>query len=191
MKSKLIGFMGAPGSGKTILACALKEYFMLKKISTDVCTEYAREFCFKYGIPKHPYTQYRVTNEQIDKEELLLKGNSEYIFTDSPIWLGYIFNLVNMKSDYDHEIRTSLNDMYDKFVVDQMHRYYIVFHVKNDNPFNDGCRDMEINKKIANIINGFVLSHKHILPIVDIDIPIENALERKDFVWKTLEEMKK
>lgn len=191
MKSKLVGFIGAPGTGKTILACALKEYFMIKKISTDVCTEYAREFCFKYGIPKHPYTQYRITTEQIDKEELLMRGNSEYIFTDSPVWLGYIFSLVNMRQDYDHEIRTSLSDMYGKFIVDQMHRYHVVFHLKNNNPFDDGCRDMDMNRKIADVIDGFVLSHKNVLPIVTMDIPIEAAEERKDFVWKTLQGMKK
>ena len=74
-KSKLVGFMGAPGTGKTILACALKEYFMLKKISTDICTEYAREFCFKYGIPKHPYTSYRISAKQFEKEDVLLNGS--------------------------------------------------------------------------------------------------------------------
>lgn len=44
MDTKLVGFIGGPGSGKTTLACALKEYFMLNDISTDVSTEYAREF---------------------------------------------------------------------------------------------------------------------------------------------------
>lgn len=191
MKSKLVGFIGAPGTGKTTLACALKEYFMLKKVSTDVCTEYAREFCFKYGIPKHPYTQYRITTEQLAKEELLLKGTSEYVFTDSPVWLGYIFSLVNMKADFDHDIKTSLSDMYEKFIVDQMERYHVVFHLKNDDPYDDGCRDMEINQRIADVIDGFVTSHKHILPIVTTNIPVEEAKKRKDFVWKTLGGMKK
>ena len=60
-KSKLIGFLGAPGTGKTTLSCAMKEYCLIKGASADICTEYAREYCFKHGIPKHPYTQYRIT----------------------------------------------------------------------------------------------------------------------------------
>ena len=72
MKSKLIGFIGAPGTGKTTLSCAMKEYLLRKNVSSDICTEYAREFCFKYGIPKHPYTQYRVTSQQMLREDLLM-----------------------------------------------------------------------------------------------------------------------
>jgi len=190
MKSKLIGFIGAPGTGKTILACAMKEYFMLKKVSTDVCTEYAREFVLKYGFPQHPYTQYRITTKQICREDLLSSGSNEYVFTDSPVWLGYIFSLVNAKKDYDKETRDSLSDMYAKFVIEQMHRYHLVFHLKNSNPFDDGCRDMEVNSKIALILDGFVNAHRHILPIVDLDIPVEESGKRKDFVWETLELMR-
>jgi len=190
-KSKLVGFMGAPGTGKTILACALKEYFMLKKVSTDICTEYAREFCFKYGIPKHPYTSYRISSQQFEKEDVLLKGTDEYVFTDSPVWLGYIYSLAHTHAGQDAEIRSFLTDMYHKCIIEQMDRYHVVFHLKNDMPYDDGCRDMEENKKIADVIEGFVLSHKHTLPIVDVDIPVEKATERKDFVWETLKEYKK
>ena len=182
-KSKLVGFIGAPGTGKTTLSCAMKEFLLRKNITSDICTEYAREFCFKYGIPKHPYTQYRITTEQILREDLLMKGNSEYVFSDSPVWLGYVFSLVNMKENYDVEIHTALNDMYEKFIINQMHRYHKVFYLKNNNPFDDGCRDMEINTKISQILEGFVLSHQHILPIVTMNIPIEKTEKRKKVVW--------
>ena len=186
MKSKLVGFMGAPGTGKTTLACAMKEYTLIKGVSSDICTEYAREFCFKYGIPKHPYAQYRVTAKQMAREDLLMKGNSEYVFSDSPVWLGYLFSLINMKPDFDQEIYTALTEMYENYVLSQINRYHVVFHLKNDKPFDDGCRDMEMNKKISYIIDGFVLSHKHILPIVMINIPIDETELRKKFVWDHL-----
>jgi nicotinamide riboside kinase len=187
MKSKLVGFMGAPGTGKTTLSCALKEYLLVKNISSDICTEYAREFCFKYGIPKHPYSQYRITTEQMLREDLLMRGNSEFVFSDSPVWLGYLFSVVNAKADQDREIHTILNDTYEKFVINQMHRYHKVFHLRNNKPYDDGCRDMAANKKIADIMDGFVLMHKHILPIITIDIPIEETEKRKEFVWSNLE----
>jgi len=185
-KNKIIGFIGAPGTGKTTLACAMKDYLLQRGISSDVCTEYAREFCFKYGIPKHPYTQYRVTTEQMLREDLLSKGNNDFILSDSPIWLGYVFCLANMKPDYDKEIHTALSDIYEKFVINHIHRYYKVFYLKNNKPYDDGCRDMIMNKKIADVIDGFVSSHRHILPIITMDIDITKSEERKKFVWDHL-----
>lgn len=186
MKSKLIGFIGAPGTGKTTLACGMKDFLLQKGVSSDICTEYAREFCFKYGIPKHPYTQYRITTEQIDRENLLMKGTNEYVFSDSPVWLGYIFSLVNTKPDFDYEIHTALSDIYEKFVINQIHRYSKVFYLKNEKPYDDGCRDMVMNKKIADVLDGFVLTHGHILPIVNVRVPIDKSEERKTFVWDSI-----
>ena len=178
--------MGAPGTGKTTLACAMKEYALLHNVSSDICTEYAREFCFKYGVPRHPYAQYRIPSEQIERENLFMKGNNEYIFCDSPIWLGYVFGLVNFSHEHNEEVRDIISDLYGKFVIKQMNRYYRVFHIKNDKPHDDGCRIMEINRKIADVIDGFAISHKHMLPIVTIDIDIMDTEGRKKFVWDNL-----
>jgi len=187
MKSKLVGFLGAPGTGKTTLACAMKEYCLMKEVSTDICTEYAREYCFRHGIPKHPYTQYRITRKQIDREDLLLKGTSDYVFTDSPVYLGYIYNILAIKSSDDKEVQTSLAEMYEEFVVAQINRYHKVFYIINDTPYDDGCRDMEAGKTIARVIDGFVNTHAHLLPITECRIPITDCEERKKFVWENLE----
>jgi len=187
MSSKLIGFLGAPGTGKTTLACAMKEYCLIKEVSADICTEYAREYCFRHGIPKHPYTQYRITRKQIDRENLLLKGTSKYVFTDSPVWLGYVYNILTIKSSHDKEIQTSLAEMYEEFVVDQINRYDKVFYLVNEIPYDDGCRDMEANKVISDVIDGFVNTHKHMLPIIKCDPPITDYKGRKKFVWDNLD----
>lgn len=183
MKSKLIGFMGAPGTGKTTLACAMKEYVMGKNASSDVCTEYAREFCFQFGIPSHPYAQYRLGMQQKNRENRLLNGNCEFIFSDSPLWLIYIYSLVNSQQDHNEEIQTILADTYEQFVINNMNRYNKVFLLKNDNPMDDGCRNMDVNTHISDIINGFASSHKHVLPIIEVNIPITHFEERKQFIW--------
>jgi len=192
MKSKLIGFMGAPSTGKTTLAGAMKEYaFVNGNISADVCTEYAREIVFTYGHPKHVYTQYRITTKQIQREEVLKNGASEYIFTDSPVWLGWIYGMLNLKPNSDAEIHTAISDMYELFVINQMHRYHTVFLVTNSNPEDDGCRDMEANKLIADIIEGFTMMHQHLLPIVRIPEDHNTPEKRKEFVWNHLTKEKK
>ena len=191
MKSKLVGFMGAPGTGKTTLACAMKEYLLTKNVSSDVCTEYAREFCFKYGISKDPYASYRMTLAQRDREDILSKGTNEYIFSDAPIWLGYVYPLINMPHGCSQEMYDILPDVYQRFVIDQKDRYHKVFYLKNENPYDDGCRDMEVNKMIADVMDGFVATHKHLLPIEIINDPIEMTEARKEVVWKKIQEINK
>jgi len=118
---------------------------------------------------------------------MLLKGTSQYIFTDSPVWLGYVYSILNIKNTDDKEIQTSLADMYEEFVVTKMNRYHKVFYLVNEIPYDDGCRDMAANKIIAIIIDGFVNSHKYCLPIIKCDIPITETQKRKEFVWNNLE----
>ena len=187
MKSKLIGFMGAPSTGKTMLAGAMKEYaFLHGGKSTDVCTEYAREFVFTYGHPKHAYTQYRITSKQIQREDILSKGTAEYIFTDSPVWLGYIYALLKLKSTADIEVHTAISDMYELFVINQMHRYKKVFYVRTSETEDDGCRDMEENAQITAMMDGFVNLHQHILPITVVPEEFNHPLKRKEFIWDNL-----
>lgn len=189
MKNKIVGFMGAPSTGKTMLAGAMKEYaFLNGNVSADLCTEYAREFVFKYGHPKHAYTQYRITSKQIERENILLNGSSEFIFTDSPVWLGWVYAMLNLKPNSDEEVHTAISDMYEIFVINQLHRYHKVFHVITDNPEDDGCRDMELNAKIAKIMDGFVQMHEHLLPIVRIPTEYNSPKDRKKFVWDNLME---
>jgi nicotinamide riboside kinase len=190
MSNKLVGFLGAPSSGKTTLAGAMKEYaYCHGNIATDVCTEYAREFVFNYGYPTHAYTQYRITSKQIQREEILKKGNSEYIFTDSPVWLGWIYGLLHLKRDSDKEIHAAVCDMYEMFVVSQVNRYHAVFYIKNEQPEDDGCRDMSINKQISDMIDGFVTMHKHLLPIITIPESHNDPIKRKEFVWGYLNKL--
>jgi len=187
MKNKLVGFMGAPGTGKTTLAFAMKEYAMRKGYSSDVCSECAREHCYKYGVPKTPYSQYRINLEQIDRENIFLKGNNDYIFEDSCLWMGYAFTLVNFRQDQGEEARSIIDEIYNRFVIEQMGRYHKVFHLKYGGlAFDDGCRDLDVNKKLATVMDGFVLAHQHILPIVTVDIPIDKTEQRKDFIWEHL-----
>ena len=186
--SKLVAFIGGPGSGKTILACALKEYFMLRKISTDVCTEYAREFVFKYGFPEHPSEQYRLGLKQKEREDLLCMGNNEYIFSDSPIWLTYPYCMLIVNHNDDYHVQSILPEIYEEFVIKNIQRYHKVFYVKNDNPHDDGCkRDKELEDRVRRILDGFVNVHKDLLPIVEIPYSVEQSEERKAFVFKELE----
>jgi hypothetical protein len=120
----------------------------------------------------------------MEREDVFLKGNNGYIFEDSCLWMCHAFTLVHLEENQDAETRSIVGDIYNRFIMEQMDRYYKVFYLKYSNlAFDDGCRNLEINKKIATIMDGFVLSHQHVLPIITVDIPIEKTEQRKDFVW--------
>ena len=188
MKSKLVGFIGGSGTGKTTLACALKEYFMLNNISTDVCTEYAREFVFEYGFPETAFVQYKLALNQQRREDLLCQGTNEYIFSDCPVWLGYIYTLPLIKPDSSKQVKSAASDIYKEFVVNQMDRYHRVFYIQNDQILDDGCKHPEaIQQFINDGIDSFVKLHENLLPIVRINIPIKETEQRKKFVLDNLE----
>lgn len=181
---KLIGFMGAPGSGKTTLACAMKEYVLHKGFNSDVATEYAREYCFKYGVPSDPSAQYHIVLKQVEREDLLLKGKGEFVFSDSPVWLSYIFTMIYAENNSSPNLKLLIGDVYNRYVLECANRYDKVFYLRNDNPYDDSCRNLAINAIIDEKLNGFVNLHKDILPIIKVDISASETERRKEFIWQ-------
>ena len=188
MSSKLIGFIGSAGCGKTTLACALKEYFMLKQISTDVCTEYAREFVFNYGFPENPDSQYRLALGQIEREDALCSGSNKYIFSDSCVYLSYVYCMVLINKNDSLQRKTVLADIYKRFIISDLNRYHRLYYLSSIEPFDDGCkRDLESEKMIHDVMDGFIQVHKNLLPIVDVDATIHDTEKRKQIVYDDLE----
>jgi len=191
MKPKLIGFIGAPGTGKTTLACSMKEYVIKYNHSADICMEFAREHIFKHGHPTELSSNLYITLTQQDREDALLNGNNDFIFTDSPLWLSYIYASLIVQNSMVSDSLEILSYLYKRFVMDASDRYEKVFYLcGNDKVEDDGCRDMAANAKISQMIDGFVKTHINLLPIVPIRLSHEHAEERKDFVWETIRPMR-
>ena len=187
----LVGFIGPPSSGKTLLCGAMKEY-MIKKagLTCDICTEYAREYVYKYGIPDDIPSQYRITLEQETRENLLCSGDNSFVFTDSPVWLAYVYTIVRAKKHNLRDARSLdiISHIYSRFVMHEPDRYKKVFYLRGSSGTmdDDGCRDVAENDIVAETVDGFVQIHSGVLPIEIIDVPLKDSSARKKKVLDTI-----
>ena len=121
-----IGFIGAPGSGKTVLAAKLYAKLLENGVySTRLVSEYAQDFLGSGGIIT-PETQIEITEKQKQLENATIKNNYLPIVCDSAIWLGAIYMRYNIVSHRIEPTNKILN--YIDNTMDTFHDYeYLVY----------------------------------------------------------------
>ncbi len=97
-----IAIMGAPSTGKTTLAKELSIHLLYRKgKQSEYIDEYARQFVAKFGVPTI-YDQYFFFEQQLKKEHAV-NPNAEYLVTDSPFYLSYIYGSKVMNRESEKE----------------------------------------------------------------------------------------
>lgn len=97
-----IGIMGAPSTGKTTLARELTNHLIYRtRHSAEYIDEYARQFVSRFGVPTI-FDQYFFFEQQLKKERRV-SDRTEYLVTDSPFYLSYIYGsrVLNRESEKD------------------------------------------------------------------------------------------
>ena len=92
-KIRRIGFLGGPGIGKS--TCATRLFSELKTLQYNI--EYVSEYVKKWAIDKKPikeYDQIYFLGKQQHYEYQNLINGIEYIITDSPMLLTYIYSKI-------------------------------------------------------------------------------------------------
>lgn len=85
-----IGIMGAPCTGKTTLAKLLSVELQYRwQRNAEYIDEYARQFVARFGLPT-VYDQYFFFEQQLKKESQI-SSKTEFLITDSPCYLSYIY----------------------------------------------------------------------------------------------------
>jgi len=88
---KVINFIGAPGMGKSSLACLLYARMKMEHMSVELCREYAKYLV----IAKR---EWQLLEEQLyllakqHHELFILRGQFEYAITDSPLILTSFYS---------------------------------------------------------------------------------------------------
>jgi len=156
-----IALIGGPGTGKSTLAARL--YSELKELgkNTELVQEYAREHLNRHGITTDVLNQYMFYERQRDKEDIIPE-QVEYIITDSPTILSYIYALLyaNIKNVNHQEL---LIDMYSKIIRDGLNRYSHIYYLAPTREYKlDGTRTQteKESNSIGNNIQKFLDMHK-------------------------------
>ena len=147
-----IALAGAQDTGKTTLARALAAYYSIHGRLTDYVSEYAREHLSLRGEITLQ-EQYIITVRQIAKEKAV-PSRTELMFTDSPVFLSYVYSLLESKNDLVCQMTQE--------AVLQLVRgclpYDLVFLLKaSGKPREDGMRvRLETNETVAAMVEGYL-----------------------------------
>jgi len=90
MKSKLIGFLGSPCSGKSTLASEVHTKLKILNKNSIFIPEAATDYIAEFGIPSQPIDQMTIFEKQINRENRYI-GTKEYIICDSSSILNYFY----------------------------------------------------------------------------------------------------
>jgi len=109
---KVINLFGPPGAGKSTTAAGL--FFKMKvcKIidSVELITEFAKDLVYAGRFKELNNNQLYITVKQYSRMERL-RGQVDYMITDSPLILGIIYKPDNYFNNYD----SLLNELHNSF----------------------------------------------------------------------------
>lgn len=151
-----IGLIGGPSTGKSIMCAHFFATVKSKSIQIEQIQEWVREAFNNEMIPEdNPWVQFWIYEEQKRREDCIPK-EIEYIVTDSPTVLSYIYALQNGREEKDKWLFIK---MYEKFLTD-LDRYDYLFFCERENPYvYDGTRKQteeeakQVDVQIRNLLD--------------------------------------
>ena len=151
-----IGLIGGPSSGKSGQCAHFVGILKSKSILVEQVVEWVREAFNKKMIPdNNAWTQFWIYEEQCRREDCI-PSEINYIVTDSPTLLSYVYALFNGSYEKDKWLWVK---MYEKFIID-LDRYQFLFFCEREKPYQkDGTRKQteeeakELDKQIKNLLD--------------------------------------
>ncbi|MFA4870886.1 MAG: ATP-binding protein [Pedobacter sp.] len=155
---KRIGLLGGPGSGKSTQCADFFASIKTECILVEQVQEWIRENINKKILPpNNPWIQFLIYYEQKLKEDSIPE-EIQYMVTDSPIILSYVYALKYAKIPDDNMLMAK---MYEFFLHDTK-RYDYLFLCNREKPYvKDGTRvqDESEAKELDGVIRHLLKNH--------------------------------
>jgi len=97
-KQRMIGFVGAPSTGKTTLARAVANAVGLKGFSVEFVAEYARTYIQRFGALESVREQLVIFDTQARREDDARGTGAAFVVAETPVFTGYAYGLEKMRS---------------------------------------------------------------------------------------------
>jgi nicotinamide riboside kinase len=199
-----IGFAGIPGTGKTTQTQSLFNELSLES-TVGIVKEYARDYISKHGIMENIWEEYKIFDTQLAWEEQIIKSDVEFLVTDSPLPLIYLYSTLMHKINNEKDDMV-LQDIFKRQLkVNNPVRYDIIFYcpdvLHNDlTVLDDNVRRIEqLDKSWRKehdefckvLFNMFPPKKFHILESLSVSArSTECLLIIKDYIKKEIESRK-
>ncbi len=160
---KRIALIGGAGCGKSTQCARFFADLKSESIQIAQVQEWVREAFDKGWIPKgNAWTQFWIYEEQKKKEDCIPSA-IQYMVTDSPTLLCYLYALELARRPDDNYL---IIKMYEYFINDIM-RYDYVFLCKREKPYvKDGTRTQTKEEAIATDNKIIHILEQHNIPYV-------------------------
>ncbi len=150
-----IALLGGPGSGKSTQCAHFFSKLKEQSIPIEQVQEWVRESINKGQLPmNNPWVQFWIYEEQKDKEDCLPSA-IQYMITDSPTLLSYVYALMNAKRPGDNYL---ILKMYENFLID-LNRYDYIFvcarekeYLKDGTRFQTKAEAIELDSLIISLL---------------------------------------
>ncbi len=90
-KQRVIGFVGAPSTGKTTLARAVANAAGLRGLSVEFVAEYARNYLQRFGSIGEPWEQLLIFDTQARREDDAIRTGADLVIAETPTFTGYAY----------------------------------------------------------------------------------------------------
>jgi len=134
----MIGFVGAPSTGKTTLARAVANEVGLRGLAVEFVSEYARTYIQRYGPIESVSEQLVIFDGQARREDDARSTGADYVIAETPVFTGYAYGLEKMSASAKD---TRVLQVVHRLILERLRLYHRVYYIPIELPLQrDGTR---------------------------------------------------